>query len=543
MWDRFKNINDGRPFMFFSVMPRLRDLGIGEEIEGLKEVTATTFYGPRSKSYADIKDHLRRSDNNEPFKIEEWRRRVRHETLNDFFEGYFDRKEWKSHPEDGTGLLEHRRLIVVAHIPIGKESDAVKDEENEEAESEFEDETRPDTALQRAAVFNSADAWHEYAKGCPKPYVYTHFSTLYRRWLSDEGERRTNGKAEADGSNSSSVFDVSAEEDHLSELSWKRRLDPKSTVLVLCGFNSSLRVRNDALSAFDAGEERAFAKVTHGLKAVVFLGDGGNITVDAIKWCAAQNVAICVLDWLGDLVSFTSRPAAMDVSLRRAQFTADRLAVAKAIIREKLASGRRIGKLAARSWREALEELKAARSVEEVIRIEGRMALEYWSNWRFELKHRKRNWPPQWTLFSYRASQISGGPRHATHPVNVILNYAYSVAATQITRSLIAFGFDSTAGFLHADAQGRHSLTYDVLELLRADVDAAILPWVAKTIWRRADFPVTPSGVVRLQPTLAAAVAERAVLPQKHVDSAIQWLSDQLQLRPPALAERAAATL
>lgn len=269
-------------------------------------------------------------------------------------------------------------------------------------------------------------------------------------------------------------------------------------------------MRNDALVAFDAGEERAFPKVTHGLQAIVFLGDGGNITIDAVKWCAAQNIAICVLDWLGDLVSVTTLQATSDVSIRRAQFTANRLAVSKAIVREKFESGRRIGKLSSLSCRNALTEIKAAKSVEEVIKIEGRMALEYWSNWRFELKHRTRNWPAQWMQFSYRASQISGGPRHATHPVNAILNYAYSVVAAQITRSLIASGFDSTAGFLHADAQGRHSLTYDVLELLRADIDAVILPWAAKTIWRRADFPVTPSGVVRLQPTLAARVAELA---------------------------------
>ena len=153
MWDRFKHLPDRRPFMFFSVMPRLKDVGVGEEIEGLKQVKATTFYGPRSRDYADIKDHLRRSDNNQPFAIEEWGRRVSHETLNDFFEGYFDRNEWKSHPEDGTGLLERRRLIIVAHITIGKESDAVKDEENEEAEGEFGDDTKPDPALQRAALF------------------------------------------------------------------------------------------------------------------------------------------------------------------------------------------------------------------------------------------------------------------------------------------------------------------------------------------------------------------------------------------------------
>ena len=259
-------------------------------------------------------------------------------------------------------------------------------------------------------------------------------------------------------------------------------------------------MRNDELVSFDTGEERSFQKVTHGLQAIIFLGEGGFITIDAIKWCEAQGVAICVLDWHGELVSVTQPTPPNDVSIRRAQFAADKVAVARAILHQKLASQRRIGKLSSKTYQSALAEAKTARAVDEVVRIEGRAALEYWSNWRFELKHKKRNWPSQWTRFEYRASLISGGPRHATHPVNAILNYAYSVAAAQLTRSLIAFGFDSTAGFLHADAQGRHSLTYDALELVRADIDARILPWVASHTWKRADFPVTPEGVVRLQP-------------------------------------------
>jgi CRISPR-associated protein Cas1 len=110
------------------------------------------------------------------------------------------------------------------------------------------------------------------------------------------------------------------------------------------------------------------------------------------------------------------------------------------------------------------------------------------------------------------------------HPVNAILNYAYTVVAAQITRSLQASGFDSAAGFLHADHEGRHSLTYDVLELLRAEIDNAILTWAAWNTWKRPDFPVTPEGIVRLQPTLAAVVAQRALLPQKDAGRSIEWL-------------------
>jgi CRISPR-associated protein Cas1 len=170
--------------------------------------------------------------------------------------------------------------------------------------------------------------------------------------------------------------------------------------------------------------------------------------------------------------------------------------------------------------------MKRAQSVDELVKIEGRLALEYWSNWTFELKHKKRDWPDHWTHFHYRASPISGGPRHAMHLVNAILNYAYSVVAAQITRTLQVSGFDSAAGFLHADAEGRHSLTYDVLELLRAETDNAILPWVASHTWKRPDFPVTPEGIVRLQPTLAAVVAQRAMQPQAKVDAAVAWFKN-----------------
>lgn len=40
-----------------------------------------------------------------------------------------------------------------------------------------------------------------------------------------------------------------------------------------------------------------------------------------------------------------------------------------------------------------------------------------------------------------------------------------------------------------------------MMELIRADLDAALLPWAAATTWKRADFPVTRErGIVRLAP-------------------------------------------
>ena len=380
------------------------------------------------------------------------------------------------------------------------------------------------------------EVWRAYAQETPKAYCYTHFSTLFRHWLEKNKLTAPSGKGTGKKAalavepivSSLAIPDYTADEDEIAETYWKNRIDPRASVHALYGNACALRVDNGELVSMNDGDVRRFSKVTHGLKAILFLGQSGNLTLDAIKWCEAQGIAICLLDWYGELLSITQPARKTDVAIRRAQFGANPLLMARAILGQKFAGQRGIGKLSQFSYRSALAEMKCAKSVDELVKIEGRMALEYWSNWTFELKHKNRNWPGQWTHFIYRASPISGAPRHAMHPVNAILNYAYSVVAAQVTRTAQALGFDSAAGFLHADAEGRHSLTYDVLELLRAEIDNAILPWVASHTWKRPDFPVTPEGIVRLQPTLAAVVAQRAMREQGEVDTAVAWLSDLL---------------
>ena len=97
------------------------------------------------------------------------------------------------------------------------------------------------------------------------------------------------------------------------------------------------------------------------------------------------------------------------------------------------------------------------------------------------------------------------------HPVNAILNCAYSVAAAQLTRALAASGLDPAAGYLHQPKDLRASLSYDALELLRADIDTRILSLLASRIWQRSDFLVPPHGIVRLTPSLARTVMGRAL--------------------------------
>src|SRR5258705_126949 len=79
------------------------------------------------------------------------------------------------------------------------------------------------------------------------------------------------------------------------------------------------------LVSLNDDEIRRFSKVTHGLRAIVFLGQSGSLSLDAIKWCEAQGIAMCLFDWYGELLSVTQPALKADVAIRRAQFAANRL--------------------------------------------------------------------------------------------------------------------------------------------------------------------------------------------------------------------------
>jgi hypothetical protein len=51
---------------------------------------------------------------------------------------------------------------------------------------------------------------------------------------------------------------------------------------------------------------------------------------------------------------------------------------------------------------------------------------------------------------------------------------------------------------------------------------------VASHTWKRADFQLTPEGVVRLQPTLAGFVAQKAMLGQVEINRVMELLAHLL---------------
>src|SRR5215207_4900115 len=86
--------------------------------------------------------------------------------------------------------------------------------------------------------------------------------------------------------------------------------------------------------------------------------------------------------------------------------------------------------------------------------------------------------PPERRHVVARPSMVSGRNRHATHPVNAMLNYAYAVLESQMRIATVSHGLDPRIGFLHVCRPGRAALVYDLMEPLRSHIDRSLMAFV-----------------------------------------------------------------
>jgi CRISPR-associated protein Cas1 len=115
---------------------------------------------------------------------------------------------------------------------------------------------------------------------------------------------------------------------------------------------------------------------------------------------------------------------------------------------------------------------------------------------------------PIWHQVGSRSSVVrkKAANRHASHPVNAMLNYAYAVLESQVRIQVVAQGYDPSIGYLHAYEPERPALVLDLMEPLRPIVDRKILEFVQSHTFHPADFTIRSDGVCRLNPEMAKHV-------------------------------------
>jgi CRISPR-associated endonuclease Cas1 len=302
--------------------------------------------------------------------------------------------------------------------------------------------------------------------------------------------------------------------------------DCNGGVCVADGYGVQVRVRNKQLVVSDGigryRRERNFPRALAGIKRLVVIGHEGAVTLEAFRWLSDLGIAFIHVDRDGRILTATATPGLDDPRLRRRQALAAGqpagLAVSRYLLTAKLAGQ---GQVLARlgfpeaSQREvgaASERAREAATLEEVLWAEASGAAAYWNAWsdveiRFAKQDQKRV-PEHWRTFGQRSSPITGSPRLAANPANAMLNYLYALLEAEARLACLACGLDPGFGFFHTDQRGRDSLTLDIMEAVRPDVDRYLLELLDERTFRLADFTETRKGVCRVLAPVSHRLAE-----------------------------------
>jgi hypothetical protein len=137
--------------------------------------------------------------------------------------------------------------------------------------------------------------------------------------------------------------------------------------------------------------------------------------------------------------------------------------------------------------------------------------------------------PDHWRSFKSRVSPLSGAsPRLAVNPINAILNYLYALLEAECRLAIAALGLDPEMGFLHMDTTSRDSLACDLMEPIRADVDAYVLEKIVRRPLKREWFFEERNGNCRLMADLASQLAQTASTWARLVAPHAEWIVKEL---------------
>jgi CRISPR-associated endonuclease Cas1 len=391
----------------------------------------------------------------------------------------------------------------------------------------------PDFDRARDALANGTfssihDAWREYVTQAARPYAYATYRRDFERYRAALARREW----EEDRQENHGIRDIVPEFEARGDY-WRRRAAPKSSVLFLYP-RAGMRLRSGALEIdcgdrpealggketlrFEPNETKRAQRLgaqSATPRAICFAERGGFITTDAISFCASNDIAVIVLGRPStEIITIVAPTPRASAEIVRAQARATPVKIAREIIRHKIETCNDVLHVGVvtkaetvnaslweryiRGAQECSASLDKAHSVDRILLIEAKHAEFYWAlRWRDVASI--GIWPKEWRHFNTRRTRIlASGSRHADHPVNALLNWAYAVAAGRIAAELASHGACLSIGFLHSDLLDRHSLVFDALELLRPLIDERVMGFVAKTKFRAGDFGVDERGIIRV---------------------------------------------
>jgi len=185
---------------------------------------------------------------------------------------------------------------------------------------------------------------------------------------------------------------------------------------------------------------------------VVVYGTRGSISFEAIRWLTKQDAQISILNWNGKLLTTILPPEAKQTKLKFEQYrtyeSPKRILIAKSLIEGKFHSTKavlewlkeRYPQISDSIEKEA-SKLNKAKTIQEILMIEGRVAEIYW-------KQLVKIFPKKF-VFENRKVGKTEKPMGAVDPINALFNYGYSLLESECRKAINSIGLDTHVGFLH----------------------------------------------------------------------------------------------
>jgi CRISPR-associated protein Cas1 len=364
-------------------------------------------------------------------------------------------------------------------------------------------------------------AYREYASIAARPYARSTFELLVAKAKRD-GSKALAHPTIITPNTSHSL----AEQDEASDAFWAETLPVKPRVLTTMADNASLRVKGGALDVHDGDRRLAFESAAPKPRAIVMTGWSGMVTVEAIRFVCDHKIALILLDWSREFLNIVGASGKTSAELVRCQVRADPVVVARSIIAQKIDAYVRAGAMAKEQANCFGQDVARAHSVRDVMIVEAQAARVVWPNvpvlnWRVGSPHVRASWK---LPYSTRRRMTGPSARRASHPINAMLNAAFSATAGRLAAQLVAQGAPPALGFLHADKAGRWSLAYDAIEPLRPTIERSLFDFVRKHQFSASDFILIKGGSIRLMDNLFRTIIAETAVPARALDGAVTWL-------------------
>jgi CRISPR-associated endonuclease Cas1 len=324
--------------------------------------------------------------------------------------------------------------------------------------------------------------------------------------------------------------------------------DISKGVCVADGWGLKVYVRNGHLIVEDGigrlRRTRRFHKATSGLARLVIFGHAGFITLDAQRWLHDAKASVIHIDTDGTVLAALGRNTD-NPALRRAQAlaasTETGVEIARHLLTLKIQGQKRVaGSLDSdlTEFDRALDALYGADELDTMRQAEMQAAVVYWQAWsEVEMRFVKADQyrvPDHWHTFGHRRSTQSASGRRAINPHNAILNYLYSLLQGEASLALRAVGLDPGLGVIHLDRYARDSLSLDLMEAVRPEVDAYVLDLLDGHRFRVSDFHETRSGGCRISRPLAHVLSETATTWRSQLAQPAEAITQLLSSEPDA---------